>query len=67
MKNTGTFGSYTRYDIWLTGFSSASYPSYAADFDGCGGNGFWDVNTIEFRNFKTWKQWACIDNVMLYQ
>jgi hypothetical protein len=36
-----------------------------ADFAGCGGNGFWDVNTLEVRNFKWWSQWVCIDEVYL--
>ena len=66
LQNTGTFGAYARYDIFLPSFSSANWLSYPTDFAGCGGNGYFDVNTIEFRNFKSWKQWACVDNVMLY-
>jgi hypothetical protein len=67
VKNTGSFGVYSRYDIPLATFSSDSpSPSSSTDFKGCGGNGFWDVNTIELRSFKTWSIYACVDNVMLY-
>jgi hypothetical protein len=68
VQNTGYFAAYSRYDIPLAAFSSesASPVSSTSDFKGCGGNGAWDVNTIEFRNFKNWKIYTCVDNVMLY-
>jgi hypothetical protein len=68
LKSTGAFGTFSRYDVPLAAFSSDSpgIVSSTSDFDGCGGNGFWDVNTIEFRNFKNWKVYTCVDNVMLY-
>ncbi|GLC48571.1 hypothetical protein PLESTB_000112400 [Pleodorina starrii] len=35
------------------------------DFQGCGGNSVWDLDTVEFRNDGWSDQWFCIDQVRL--
>ena len=60
--------SFVPYTIALDAFDfnkPADQFKADADFNGCGGNGNWDANTIEIRNFRWWSQWACIDEVYL--
>ncbi|PNH07993.1 Expansin-A1 [Tetrabaena socialis] len=49
----------------FAGWPDNSVTSQYSNFQGCGGNSVWDLNTVEFRNDGWSEQWVCVDRVRL--
>ena len=67
LTQTGWNGAYTRYNVYLAmfDFDNPTSMNDPSQFKGCGGNGYWDVNRIEFRNAQRYSQQICVDRLSL--
>lgn len=56
------------WTYYLPVFSGSKAPAIINDpqyFGGCGGNGVYDLNRVEFRNDGWGEKWVCMDRVEL--
>lgn len=63
-------GNYSLFSFYMVMFDwNNQYDDgwWKKSWNGCGGNGSWDLNAIEFRNLQNYAQWICIDNTYVYR
>jgi hypothetical protein len=58
-----------RYVAYLKAFQDGADKAVVIndpkDFNGCGGNSDWDIDSIQFRNDAWGERWVCFDRVQL--